>query len=149
MIYSHKDCKYLQRLLVHLKPLQKQGLLDLWVDTQLEPGDKWREEIVKAIRRSQIAIFLVSADSLASDFLIEVEVPLLLEAVKKGLLTIYPLILKPCRFTRDKHFSGFQAFNAQTPLAGLSECEQEAIYDQLAEAVEQDCMFHRHLKNAG
>lgn len=47
--YSHNDVEYLDRLLVHLKPLEKAGLLELWVDTRLRAGDKWKGEIEKAL----------------------------------------------------------------------------------------------------
>jgi hypothetical protein len=43
--YSHKDQEYLDRLLIHLKPLEKEGLIDVWADTRLRAGDKWRAEI--------------------------------------------------------------------------------------------------------
>jgi hypothetical protein len=64
--YSHNDAEFLDRLLVHLKPLEKEGLLDLWVDTRLRAGDKWKKEIEKALQRATVAVLLVSADFLAS-----------------------------------------------------------------------------------
>jgi hypothetical protein len=30
--YSHEDAKWLQRLRVHLAPLEREGILDLWDD---------------------------------------------------------------------------------------------------------------------
>jgi hypothetical protein len=36
--YCHKDRRWLQRLLVHLKPLERQGVLDIWEDSRIEPG---------------------------------------------------------------------------------------------------------------
>jgi internalin A len=39
--YSHRDNEYLDRLMVHLKPLAKSGAIDLWVDTKLVAGEKW------------------------------------------------------------------------------------------------------------
>lgn len=62
--YSHEDSKYLKRLNVHLKPLERQGLVELWDDTKIKVGDKWEEEILKALNRSAIAILIISADFL-------------------------------------------------------------------------------------
>ena len=33
--YSHSDEKWLRRLQVHLKPLERQGLIECWDDTRL------------------------------------------------------------------------------------------------------------------
>ena len=84
--YSHSDGEYLDRLLVHLKPLEKEGLIDLWVDTRLRAGDRWRKEIDKALQRAIVAILLVSADFLASEFITDNELPpLLRNAEERGI----------------------------------------------------------------
>jgi hypothetical protein len=103
----------------------------------LTAGDNWKEEIRRALERSRIAILLVSADFLASDFIAENELPpLLAQAETKG-TRIIPVIVKPCRFRREKHLAKFQAINdPQVPLACISEADQEAVYDRIAEAVE-------------
>jgi hypothetical protein len=87
--YSHNDREYLDRLLIHLKPLEKEGLIDVWADTRLKAGDQWRAEIEQALDRASVAILFVSADFLASDFITENELPplesrMLEESLKKG-----------------------------------------------------------------
>ena len=136
--YCHSDREYLNRLLVHLKPLEKEGLVDLWADTRLRAGDRWKQEIEKALARSTVAILLVSADFLASDFITENELPPLLRDAEERGTRIVPVILKPCRFTRDKNLRHFQAVNdpART-LALLPPGEQELLYDQVASEVER------------
>lgn len=81
--YSHHDTTYLERLLVHLRPLEKQGHLDLWVDTRLRAGDRWKKEIDKALHRATVAVLLVSADFLASDFITDNELPPLLRSAEE------------------------------------------------------------------
>lgn len=39
--YSHQDTLWLDRLLTMLKPLQHQQMLDIWVDTRIQPGQEW------------------------------------------------------------------------------------------------------------
>ncbi len=39
--YSHEDKEWLERLLVHLKPLERGGTIDLWDDTRIKTGDRW------------------------------------------------------------------------------------------------------------
>lgn len=42
--YSHADSNWLQRLEIMLTPLQGQGILDVWDDTRIQPGQLWEEE---------------------------------------------------------------------------------------------------------
>lgn len=135
--YSHSDRDYLDRLLVHLKPLEKEGLIDLWVDTRLRAGDRWKKEIEKALNRATVAILLVSADFLASDFITDNELPPLLRNAEEKGTRIVPLIVKPCRFTRDKHLRHFHAINdPNQSIVLLPSGEREVLYDKVAMEVE-------------
>jgi len=136
--YSHHDREYLDRLLIHLKPLEREGLIDLWVDSRLRAGDRWKTEIAKALDLSTVAILVVSADFLASDFIINNELqPILRNAAEKG-TRIVPLIVKPCRFARDKELRHFQAINDPSEaLILLTEGERELHYDAVASEVEK------------
>ena len=135
--YSHRDKDSLDRLLIHLKPLEKEGLIDLWVDTRLSAVDKWKLRIEESLRNARVAILLVSADFLASDFIVDNELPpLLTEAEAEG-TRIIPIILKPCRFSRDSNLSPFQAINdPRQPLAKMDIASQEEVYDKVSELVE-------------
>ena len=136
--YSHHDRDYLERLLVHLKPLEKEGLIDLWVDTRLHAGDRWKKEIEKVLEGATVAILLVSADFLASDFIIENELPPILRNAEEKGTRIIPLIIKPCRFTRDKNLRHFQAINdPKEALICIDVGQQEVFYDALANEVER------------
>ena len=136
--YSHEDRYFLDRLLVHLKPLEKEGVIDLWVDSRLRAGDRWKKEIERALERANVAILLVSADFLASDFITDNELPPLLRSAEEKGTRIIPVILKPCRFARDPNLKHFQALNdPHSSLAAVSPAEQEAIYDQVAAEVER------------
>ena len=81
--YSHNDNQFLERLKVHLKPFEKSDQIDLWVDTNIKAGDKWKDKINDALENSVIAILLISADFLASDFIIDNELPPLLKAAEE------------------------------------------------------------------
>jgi hypothetical protein len=48
--YSHKDKEFLSRLLVHLRPLERQGLIGLWADVRMTGGERWREEVQEALK---------------------------------------------------------------------------------------------------
>ena len=136
--YSHKNRTYLERLMVHLKPLTKKGLIDVWVDTKIKTGDQWEKEIEKALTESSIIILLISADFMASDFIVDNELPPLLSKAEVQGTKILPVIISPCRFSREKSLSRFQAANSPNePLSAMSEDEREIIYDKLASEIEQ------------
>jgi hypothetical protein len=135
--YSHADQEFLHRILVHLRPLERDGLIDLWSDTNIKAGDRWRDEIRKALSDARIAVMLISADFLASDFIVTNELPPLLVAAEERGTRIMPLIVKPSRFARDDRLARFQALNdPKTPVIRMNEAEREDLYAKLAESVE-------------
>jgi TIR domain len=136
--YSHADEVWLKRLQIHLKPLHRQGLVDLWDDTRIAPGQKWKFEIGSAINSAAVAILLVSADFLASDFIDKDELPPLLAAAEDKGTMILPLIIGPCRFSKIPSLSQFQALNPPSePLISMSKADQEQTFVSLTDRVDQ------------
>ena len=136
--YSHRDGEYLERLMVHLKPLGRDGEMDIWSDRRLRAGDDWKDEIRQALGLSNAAILLVSADFLASDFVIGDELPLLLEKAEREGARVLPVVLSPCRFARDSLLKRFQAVNDPArPLSAMDRHSQEEVFDRVAQEVER------------
>ena len=134
--YSHCDSDWLKRLGVHLKPLERDSALDIWDDTQIQPGAKWLEEIERAIQLAKVGLLIVSADFLASDFIAKKELPSLLEAAEKDGAVIMSLVVSPSRFTSTP-LSQFQAVNDPSrPLIKLPRWEQEEILVKVSEKIE-------------
>jgi hypothetical protein len=122
-------------LQVHLRPYEREGRIARWDDTRLKPGTNWREEIAEAIARAQVAILLVSADFLASEFITTDELPPLLEAAKVRGTKILPIIVGSCAF-RSSPLSQFQAENDPSkPLAALPTHKRDEVWVKLAEDV--------------
>ena len=78
--YSHQDEKLFKELLVHLKPWQDQGILDVWTDQRLKASQNWHEEIQQAIDSAAVAVLLISPDFMASDYIRKHEIPPLVKA---------------------------------------------------------------------
>lgn len=134
--YCHSDRRFLARLRVHLRPLERDGLINLWSDEDLRAGDDWRSEIALAISSARVAIMLVSADFLASDFIAVNEVPQLLARAKSEGARIMPVVLQACGFVRHKGLAVFQAVNDPgRPLAELNVADRERVWDSLAREV--------------
>lgn len=136
--YSHRDREYFDRLSVHLRPLEKKDFVETWSDTRITAGQLWKKEIEKALDKTQVAVLLISADFLASDFIVDNELPPLLEKANNEGATIIPVILKPCRFTRETSLARYQAVNSpEEPLIAASEHESELVYDAVAQRIEE------------
>jgi hypothetical protein len=131
--YAHTDSPCLDRLLVHLRPLERRSKIECWSDKRIRPGDKWRKEITENIDNAAVAVLLVSADFLASEFIVNHELPPLLIKAEASGTRIIPVIVKPCGFIREDSLQSFQCMNdPKQPLLSLSEIEQEHLYDRIA-----------------
>lgn len=137
--YSHSDEYWLKEVQKHFKTLEHDdNKINVWVDTRIKAGMKWKEEIEKALSETKIAVLLISTDFLVSDFIRNNELPPLLEAAENEGAIILPLILKPSRFINHAKLSQFQAVNdPDKPLNKLSEAEQDEILVKLTNRIEE------------
>ncbi len=136
--YSHRDTAWLDRLKIHFRPLVRRTSIDLWDDSRISPGKAWHKEIAGALARADVAILLVSADFLASDFIVNNELPPLLHRAARGGLLIVPMIVSPCLFSEHEELSRYQcANNPQRPLSGMSLTDAEAAFVSLGRSVDQ------------
>ncbi|BAU11188.1 hypothetical protein LEP3755_16810 [Leptolyngbya sp. NIES-3755] len=146
--YAHKDNedsefkqRCLDRLLQHLAPLEFDEEAIIWCDRELQIGNEWNPEILKALNSAKVAIALLSPAFFASSYIRTKEMPMILEQVDKGQTTLLPIMLSPCLVAeskfryRDQHgeeqkrsLNDFQASNdMKRPLKGVPEHEQDAI----------------------
>ena len=93
---AEKDVALAGELLQHLDPLRRFAGVDVWSEARIRPGDDWREAIPRAIDQADVALVLLSADFLATDGLMDVEVPRLLERHRTGALRVIPVVLRSC-----------------------------------------------------
>ncbi|UOQ52946.1 toll/interleukin-1 receptor domain-containing protein [Hymenobacter cellulosivorans] len=128
--YSHLDKDYLNDIQRHFKPFLSQ--IDFWDDTKILPGQKWKNEIRKAIDDSKVAILLVSTDFLGSDFISTNELPPLLQAAEESGAVILIVILKPCLFEEFDALNQYQAMNPPSrPIVKMEDFEKEELYVNL------------------
>lgn len=137
--YSKKDKKWLERVKTHLSALNYEGYnIEEWDDRKIEAGDKWMKEIEKALETTKIAVLLVSADFLATEFIRKIEIVKFLKAAENDGAVILPVIISPCRFNETKEISQFQAINSsERALSKLSKPEQEEELVKLTREIEK------------
>jgi len=136
--YAHRDKRHLERLLVHLEPLSRRGnKIESWSDRKIAPGGTWEREIASALSSTKVAILLISADFLASEFIVTRELPELLRLARRSVITVLPVVLGHCSFRNDRELSSFQAVNDPArPVDALPIAERERVWNRVLEAVE-------------
>jgi tetratricopeptide (TPR) repeat protein len=107
--YSHKDEDWKDRLVSQLETLSHQLLLDPWNDRKIKGGDEWETKIREAMAAADVALLLVSQNSLNSKFIRETEVPYLMERRERENITIIPVICKACFWQEVPEFAKLQA----------------------------------------
>ena len=122
--YAHEDVKWLNILNTSLKQLNNTvGGFDIWSDQRILTGDKWKEEIEVALQTSGAAILLLSPSFLASDFIINNELPPILEKAEKQGTHIFIVIVRRCMF-EESVLSKYQSVNPlENPLNRCAECD--------------------------
>ena len=68
--YSHKDEEWKNRLVTHLSVLEQQGHLTTWNDRDIIAGTDWLPEIEEAIEEADVAVLMITANFLTSDFIL-------------------------------------------------------------------------------
>ena len=94
--YSHKDEKEKNELLAHLGAIKHEMLIEIWSDDQIGVGQDWEEEINSKLSRADIAILLITANFLSSDFIINEEVPIILHRKINDGVMVFPIIAQHC-----------------------------------------------------
>ena len=110
--YARKDKEAKDKLITSLAVMKRQGLIEIWHDNEMYGGDRWQDEIFsKHLPSSDLLLYLVSADSLASENCYkELEIALDKE------IKVIPIIFADCDWKNDQ-LSDLQGFpNNGTPI---------------------------------
>ena len=54
--YSREELNWCERVQAHLQALVREGLIELWVDERMVPGDRIDGSIEQALARSRIVV---------------------------------------------------------------------------------------------
>jgi hypothetical protein len=149
--------RWLDRLLQHLTPLERDHRLKFWSSRDIKPGMHWHEEIQDKLRGSEVAVLLVSPAFFESDYIRDHELPVLLTGAHKGAVEIIPVhvrpsIIKLVKFKYPDPETGpegrcltvFQAVNdLDTTLASLKLYQQDQVFIKVVERILEVVMSKR------
>ena len=127
--HTQPDRRFFQRLQTHLASLDDE--VTVWADTAIEPGATWRREIDEAINTSDVGIVLVSPDWIASPFIRDVELPVLVDAQRAGRLRLVPIFVAPSGALPPEVTEPQGGNSPDRPLVGMSRARQEATFADL------------------
>lgn len=100
--YSHENAAWfgkLRPLLKFRKP--SSNLAHVWHDQLLEAGNRWHDEIESSLKKMDVFVCLVSYEFLASDYIMDVELPEALRQEKRKEVEIVPILLYPVNLDND------------------------------------------------
>jgi len=145
--YSHKDDDWLNEIKLQLTPLLRDNeTLQVWDDTKIAAGDKWGDQIERALAEATVAVLLVSKNFLGSSFIYQNELPPLMKAVDTRGLTILWVLVSPCRYETIKLDKFQAAHEINESLQGLKEKSQarlDEVLKQIGEKIEKAALGQR------
>jgi len=104
--YSKHDNAYKKTLLNQLSCLRNKVLT--WNDQDLLPGEEWDAKIKEELNKADMVLYLVTANSMATDYIQKVELPLIEERCRIGLCKLVPVIVDFCQW-EDLDFAKYNA----------------------------------------
>lgn len=88
--YAHEDAEVLTEMRKWLKPLERSGIIELWDDSEIHAGDEWLAVIEEQLGLARLALLLVSDSFAGSDFIMDKELPTILQGVEgKGVRLLW------------------------------------------------------------
>jgi hypothetical protein len=134
--YSHKDEKWKDQLRIQLEVLEQQGLLEVWDDRQIDAGETWYDKIRSAMEGAEVAVCLISAEYLASDFCTKEEIPYLLKRRTDQGMRLLPVLLRPCPWKFVSWLKAIQMLprDGQT-IADLRGSKRDRVFSEIAESI--------------
>ncbi|KAA3660399.1 MAG: CHASE2 domain-containing protein [Calditrichaeota bacterium] len=132
--YAHEDTQWMELLVKYLKHAERENKISYFIDTRINPGMKWNREIKSNLDQTKVAVLLVSEDFIASDYIMEYELPYFVGQEANSNIHILWMLLRPCPL--PKSITDIQALHkVDIPLTELSEIERNRELNAIAEAI--------------
>ncbi|QAY78146.1 toll/interleukin-1 receptor domain-containing protein [Sphingosinicella sp. BN140058] len=96
--YTHADAALKEQFVRHLAPLRREGLIEVWHDAMLHPGEHLDPAVQAALAASDLVLLLVSADFIHSEYCYEQEMIRAFARQRDGTARVVPIILRPCQW---------------------------------------------------
>src|ERR1700722_10578964 len=136
--YSHADKHFLEELQKHLTPYMDSGLIEVWDDTKIKSGERWKESIERELAAAKVAVLLVSRDFLSSRFIARRELPPLLEAARSEGVAILWVPIYASGF-EETAIAAYQAAHPpDRPVGGLPRGARDRAWVDICKAIRRE-----------
>ncbi len=132
--YAHKSAKDKSMLVTHLASLKREGMIKVWDDGAILPGQEWDKKIKDNLKAARIVVFLIDAHFMDSDYIQRVEIKQVLERRKNNDdVVIVPVNVNYIELGKSE-FSEFQSLphGPSRPVASYTHNPDEAWYQVAA-----------------
>ncbi len=99
--YAHEDEELRNELERHLKILERKQLIAPWHDRRITAGRDWNSEIDINLRDAELVLLLVSADFMASDYIVGKELTAAMAQHAAGRSAVAWVLLRPLDLQQD------------------------------------------------
>jgi hypothetical protein len=140
--YSHKDRKYKDELMAHLSVLQRKGAVTFWSDEKMVVGMHMEDTIRGRLNNSQIVLLLISANYLASDFILNVEMKYVSQLADKKDKLVIPIILSPAAWEKINFLSKRKVLpDGGRPLATYTKAGRDKVFAEIVKEIEKSILY--------
>lgn len=134
--YSRHDVEWKERIVTQLGVLESEGLIDTWHDGLIRPGADWLPAIEAAMASARVAVLIVSAHFLSSEFIRHHEIPVLFARRAEQGLRVIPVIVRPCGWDLVPWLNAMQALPGEgKSLAELGAPKADKVLSNLAREI--------------
>ncbi len=132
--YAFKDERLCNELLVHLKLMQRQGLIASWYGRMIDAGEEWEKKIDDNLERAEIVLLLISPNFMASDYSYEIEMKRALERHASKEAEVIPIIVRDVSWKKAP-FAHLQALPKNAKAVTLW-TNKDSAWRNVAEGIE-------------
>jgi tetratricopeptide (TPR) repeat protein len=126
--YAQQDKELNERLLHHLRGLERWKDIVIWQNRDIISGTEWEHEVDAHLNTAKLILLLVSPDFMASDYCYSVEMKRALEMHASGDARVIPILLRPTDW-RGAPFSELQALPTNSKAVTSAKNLDEALHD--------------------
>jgi pimeloyl-ACP methyl ester carboxylesterase len=144
--YSHRDKDWLDRLKVMAAPYLRaaETELVLWDDTRLQSGQQWDIEIRRALEEAGVGVALVSANFLASTYIMDKELPAMIETADQGGLRLLWVYVSAAGWEQTQLVRFQATHDTKKPLDSRPVPEQNEILLSVAQQMKEAALGATH-----
>lgn len=132
--FAKEDRDVRDKLLRQMNLVKNREGWDIWASHEIKAGTVWNEEIKARLAGSDVIVLLMSSSFFNSNYIIDVELPAIVEKHRAGNCHIVPVLARHCLW-KDTDFGGYaQLGDIQALPAGEKPVVSKGNWDSEEEA---------------